>query len=206
LAVDSFGKLKDRLFVKREQQRAERAWAAVAFKLAERLYNVRRFNESLEVFELILESTKKGVVGERVYEDTELYMAMTLQQLGRVDEAKELLKDIRRNTSSRKTKAQATFVLDVFSVDAKKERNEEFHKMWDANFELPKDSYRSQVRVGSGATLQLSDREREWRSWASKYWEDRLSSPAYYLFLTLWVTWPFAIPVISILKKMEVVS
>jgi len=204
LAFNTYDTLKDRLLEKSEQLRAERSWASVAYKLAEGLYMARRFEECLEVLELVLATTTKTVTGDRLLEEFELYQAMTLQSLGRTEEAKQILLDVRRNTCSKKRKAQASFVLDVYSVEESGERNEEFHKVWDQSFRLPRESARAQVRMGSGAGgLNLSDREREWRSWASKYWEERLKSPLYYAFLTLWVTWPFAIPVVSILKKME---
>jgi len=101
------------------------------------------------------------------------------------------------------TQAQAAFTLDVVTVQKTMpdERNEVMHDIWDQNFSLPADSV-GQVGIrGGGRAPVLSPREQKWKNWTTQYWEERLKSPLYYTFLVLFVTWPFAIPVVSIAKK-----
>lgn len=201
-AVATYAELKE-LLQGIEQQKAESQWARASANLAEKHFNANDFNEALKVQDLVVSTSKRTVVGNREWDRLHLDMAMTYQRLNRMEEAKLMAQYMRKNATSKEAKNQATFLLDVFSVDTSGERNEEFHKLWDEHFVLPTDSYAAggQVRVRTGSNLQLSDNEKEWRSWVSKYWEDRMKGPVYYSFLTLWVTWPFAIPVISILKK-----
>jgi len=204
LAVDRYGELKSKLVDRSDRREAERRWGEVSFKLGSKLYDVRRFDEALQVFKSVQLQGKAMAVGQNLWEEIDLYSAMTLQKLGRVEEAKDLVRYVKRTTGSTSRKAQASFILDVMSVETDGQRNEEFHKMWDENFKLPKDSFSTggQTRIGAGgANLNLTPSERKWRDWASDYWEERLKSPLYYAFLTLWVTWPFAIPVVAIWGK-----
>merc|ERR1719464_1542468 len=69
LAANNFGILKDRLLDDAEQRRAEAAWATCCGKLADRLFKDRRFEESLELTETILELARIGVTGDRFYQD-----------------------------------------------------------------------------------------------------------------------------------------
>lgn len=204
LAFDRYSILKGRLLETRQQMKALRSWAEVAFMLGEELYNVRRYVEALQVFETVRDTTLRNQAGEQLRDDVELFVAMSLQGIGKTREAQDVLVNIRTLTYSKNTKARASFILDVISVDTSGERNEEFHKMWDEHFKLPSDSVRAGTyRVGSSGNLHLTETERKLRTWASQYWEERLKSPLYYAFLTLWVTWPFAIPVVSIMNKMN---
>mmetsp|Transcript_80345 Transcript_80345/g.206756 ORF Transcript_80345/g.206756 Transcript_80345/m.206756 type:complete len:392 (-) Transcript_80345:69-1244(-) len=208
LAVDRYGILKDRLVDPRERMRAKRCWAEQSFALACRLDQVRRYEDAERLFLSVLDGTDKVNIGEDFYEEVQLNLAMTLQNMMRGDEASAILVEVRSTTYSKKRRSQASFVLDVINVGQQAERNEEFHKVWEENFFLPTDSYSSggAYRGGGGKVnvLNLSEGEQKMRSWATKYWKERLSSPAYYAFLTLFVTWPFAIPVVSILGKAEV--
>jgi len=204
LSMDVYGRLKDRSFDLRTRRKALREWAQVASQLGKELFKVRRFNDALEVLTLVQGETTQAKIGENLYEEVELDIAFTLQSLERIPDALEVLANVLTNTSSKRRRAQASFVMDVMKVDTSGERNEEFHKIWEQNFTLPSDSS-AQVRVNASRSvgLNLSESERKWRTWTSEYWEGRLQSPLYYAFLTLWVTWPFAIPVIAILQKAD---
>jgi len=189
-----------------DQERAAKEWGRASFKVSEKLYDIQRFEEAYEVVELLRAQTTMRVHGSAFLEDVELQAAMTLQKMGKVIEARQVLVELVRTSKSRKRKGQAQFILDVFSVEPDEEyRNEEFHKVWDAHFVLPSESRAGQVRVGGSSNFGtwMTPNEREFRKWATDYWQDRLSSPLYYAFLTLFVTWPFAIPVVSIMKRMN---
>eukprot|EP00930_Biecheleria_cincta_P075154 TRINITY_DN62329_c0_g1_i1.p1 TRINITY_DN62329_c0_g1~~TRINITY_DN62329_c0_g1_i1.p1 ORF type:complete len:485 (-),score=104.03 TRINITY_DN62329_c0_g1_i1:175-1629(-) len=181
---------------------AEAELVEVAFRLGEKLHEERRFQQCMDVLESVRELSQRNVAGAERKEELEIYIAMALQSLNRKEEAKQVLKNVIRITGSAKRKAQAIFIMDVHDVDISGERNEEFHKIWDQNFKLPTGSqeFRDTSRR-STVNLNLSETEREFRTWVSAYWEERLKSPAYYAFLVLWVTWPFAIPVVAIARR-----
>lgn len=208
LAFDRYGQLKARLPPGTELSTAIVLWAQVAAELAERLYTERRFQDALAVLEAAREATLTGKTSFSLRDEVELSIAMTLQELKRTDEAQDVLLNIRALSSSQRTKQQATFVLDVITAPVIEERNEEFHKMWENNFKVGQAEWSEAraVRAGTGSRAtamisKLSQGEREFRTWATQYWEERLKSPIYYACLTLWVTWPFAIPVVSIMRK-----
>jgi len=209
LACESYREIKDRALVEKTRRKAEVEWAKAAFKVAEELFKLRRFGESLDVIDNIRDTADTSIQGVGFMEELELQAAMTLQEMGRTAAAKKMLAEFIKKSCSRKRKTQARFILDVINVDASGFRNTEFHEIFEQNFELPKDSIAG-VRTRVSATPRrvyspnLSEREREFRTWASKYWEERMKSPVYYTFLTLWVTWPFAIPVVSLMKKANV--
>jgi len=201
LSLDIYGRLKERS-VGSKRSKAVREWAQVGFQLGVELYKVSRFNDALQVLRLVEDETTQAMVGDKLYDEVELNIAFTLQSLGRTGEALEILSKVAQGTASRKRRAQARFAIDVMSVDTSGERNEEFHQIWEDNFSLPSDSA-AQVRYNSARSvgLNLTESERRWKTWTAEYWGERLKSPAYYLFLTLFVTWPFAIPVTAILSK-----
>lgn len=208
LAFDRYGQLKARLPPGTELSTAIVYWAQVAAELAERLYTERRFEDALAVLEAAREATLTGKTSFTLRDEVELSIAMTLQELKRTGEAQDVLLNIRALSSSQRTKQQATFVLDVITAPVTEERNEEFHKMWEKNFKIGQAEWSEAraVRAGTGSRAtamisRLSRGEREFRTWATQYWEERLKSPIYYACLTLWVTWPFAIPVVSIMRK-----
>lgn len=184
------------------KREAEAELVEVAFRLGEKLHDERRFQQCIDVLQSVRELSQRKVAGWKRMEELEIYIGMALQNLNRKDEAKQVLNNVIRVTASAARKAQAIFIMDVYDVDVSKERNEEFHKIWDQNFKLPSDSqqFRDTSRR-STINLNLSEPEREFRTWVSAYWEDRLASPAYYAFLVLWVTWPFAIPVVAIARR-----
>jgi len=207
LAFNTFSILKERL-AGPQKKKAQGRWAEVAFKLGSTLYKVRRFEEALNVFVEIhgdSDQTRKQLMPESTFEEAQLWTGMTLQQLRRLEEAQEVLADVQRNSRDRQRKAQAAFTFDVVAAQKTMpdERNEVLHEIWDQNFSLPRDSV-SQVGAGiRGASRApvLSPREQKWKNWTTDYWEDRLKSPLYYTFLLLFVTWPLAIPVVSIAKN-----
>jgi len=204
IACDRYSKLMSVVTAPKDKARAQRAWSSVAFKLADKLMSARRFQEAYDIMVAVQEGVTRDVVGDDFVWEVLLYQAMVLKDLNRTEEAKEILIEVKRG-SGRQRRAQATFILDVINVGPQMERNEEFHKVWEENFRLPDvDGYSQAPMAGGsyrGPVLQLTPRERAFREWTSKYWEERLKSPLYYSFLVLWVTWPFAIPVVSIANK-----
>lgn len=202
LACARFWELRNLLPEGRGRRSAEQRWAKANFVLAENLYKANRFEDSLQVLVNIKETTTKQVNGDMFMEKAELYEAMALQKLKRMPEAEEILMRVKKTSGSRKRRKQAEFILDVQLVGEQVTRNDEMHEIWDNNWKQTMGA-QTQVRIGGGvrAMTWLSPRERAFKEWAADYWESRLKSPAYYAFLTLWVTWPFAIPVVSILKK-----
>lgn len=202
LAFNTYDILRMRVADPAMRRRAQAGWVKVAITLALKLQEAYRYQECLDLLLLVRDVAQTRVAGEKLMEEAEMYIAICLQKVGRKDEAMNVLQEVSRATVSRDRKAQAQFIMDVMNVDLPDQRNEEFHKVWEDNFNLPKDMTRS---VSSGRrrplNLNLSTQERAFRSWASEYWEERLKSPAYYFFLTLWVTWPFAIPVVSIMRR-----
>lgn len=207
LAFECYNSLKTRSTTVDTRKKAEAGWVRSGFKLACKLNQDGRYQASLDTLLIVRETAQSNVSGNKIRDELELYIAMALQSLDRVSEAKKVLIDLRKQSFSREVKAQASFMMDVFSVDTSGERNEELHKVWDENFKLPKGSIAS-VRMGSSRplNLNLTPAEREFRTWATTYWEERLKSPAYYTFLVLWVTWPFAIPVIAIMRNNGMIS
>lgn len=207
LAFECYDSLRTRSTMVDTRKKAEAGWVSSGFKLACKLNQDGRYQASLDTLLIVRETAQSNVSGNKLRDELELYIAMALQSLDRVGEAKKVLIDLRKQTFSREVKAQASFMIDVFSVDTSSERNEELHKVWDDNFKLPKGSIAS-VRMGSSRplNLNLTPAEREFRTWATTYWEERLKSPAYYTFLVLWVTWPFAIPVIAIMRNNGLIS
>jgi len=210
LAVNAYGILKDRLEDNRARTRATRRWADSSFALAQRLDMVRKFQEAEAVFKTLLECAKDPATKALeidFIEDVQLNYAMNLQNMWRGAEAIEILLDMKAKTRNKRHRAQASFILDVIQVDTSGERNEEFHKVWEENFTIGTDSYSGGFTSGGGGrVLNLTDRERSFKNWATDYWNDRLSSPLYYAFLTLFVTWPFAIPVVAIFGKESPIS
>ncbi|CAE7416763.1 glnS [Symbiodinium natans] len=204
LAFNTYDVLRTRVADREARERAEVGWIQTAVRIAESLQKEQRFDQCLELLLTVRELAQSRVAGTKLKEEIEMTIAICLHKQGKKEEALEILREVRRNSMSRERKAQAQFVMDVISVDdIPLERNEEFHKVWDDNFKLPKDTMQSlpTARKGSALNLNLSDQEREFRDWAGKYWEERLKSPAYYAMLTLWVTWPFAIPVVSLMRR-----
>jgi len=205
LAFNTFSILKER-YDGLQKKKAQQRWADVAFMLGCALYKARRFQEALDVFVEIhgdSDQTRKQTISESTFEEAQLWTGMTLQQLRRLEDAQTILSDVRRNSSNKQRKAQAAFSLDVVTVQKTMpdERNEVMHEIWDQNFSLPRDSVSQVGMRGSSRAPVLSPREQKWKDWTTQYWEDRLKSPLYYLFLTLFVTWPFAIPIVSIAKQ-----
>jgi len=208
MAFNRYEVLKERALDTIGRKKAQAGWVNVAFRLCEDLYAARRFEECLEVIYTVRDTAQTNVAGDKVKEELELYVAMTLQSLNRVEEAIKVLSDFRRNTGSRSRKAQAMFMIDVFRVDTSGERNEEFHKVWEQHPIVYQDGpggYQGGGGRGAPLNLNLSPREKEWKSWAAEYWDEKMKSPLYYMFLVLFVTWPLAIPVISILKRMDII-
>lgn len=202
LAFNFCDQLRHRPLDPMSKRQAEAELVEVAFLLGERLYEERRFQQCIDVLESVRRLSQQNVAGEKRMEELEIYIAMALQSLNRTDEAKQVLNNVVRTTGSAERKAQAIFIMDVYDVDISGYRNEEFHKIWEQNFKLPSDSqqFRDTTRTAR-ISLNLSPSEREFRTWVSEYWEERLKSPAYYAFLVLWVTWPFAIPVVAIMRR-----
>jgi len=207
LAFNTFSILKER-FAGLQKKKVQQRWADVAFELGSKLYKVRRYEEALGVFVEMhgnSDQTRKQFMSESTYEEAQLWTGMTLQQLKRLEDAKDILAEVQRNSSNRQRKAQAAFILDVVTVQKTMpdQRNEVMHEIWDQNFSLGKDSVSQVGFRGAGRAPVLSPREQEWKNWTTEYWEDRMKSPLYYLFLVLFVTWPLAIPVISIARKTD---
>lgn len=204
LACARYWELRDMLPDSRSKNEAEKRWAQASFKLSENLYKANRFQDSLDMCENIRDSTSKRVNGDSFMEKVELYAAMALQKLDRLQEAAELLQKVSKTSNSRKRRKQADFILDVQRVGEQVSRNDEMHELWDKNWKPTSGQGQGQIRMGGGATMAyLSPRERAFKEWAAEYWETRLKSPFYYAFLVLWVCWPFAIPVVSIMKKSQ---
>jgi len=199
VAFNHYDRLRMKLQQSGDQTKCEAAWAMVGFKLAKKLQEDRRWRQSLDVLKMVREAYQAHCGYN--WEELEIYIAMGLQGLNRTAEATNILLDVRSRTGNSERKAQADFIMDVMNVDTTGQRNEEFHKVWEQNFVLPKDGI-SQVRVRKVTAFQnMSPAEREFKEWASSYWEERLKSPLYYAFLTLWVTWPFAIPALAIMRR-----
>lgn len=202
LAFNSYDVLRMRATDPEQRKRAEVGWVETAMKISQRLQQAYRHQECLDLLLTIRDVSQTRVAGDKLMEEVEMYIAMCLQKVGKKDEALQVLSDVKRTTRSRDRKAQAQFIMDVMMVDLPDQRNEEFHKVWDDNFNLPQDMTRSVTSGGRRpVNLNLSTQERAFKAWASEYWEERLKSPAYYFLLTLWVTWPFAIPVVSIMRR-----
>lgn len=199
LAFNHYDRLRTKLQQGGDQAKCEAAWALVGFKLAKKLQEDRRWRRSLDVLKMVRERYQVHCAYN--WEELEIYIAMGLQGLNRTAEATNVLLDVRSRTGNSERRAQCDFIMDVMNVDTTGQRNEEFHKIWDENFVLPKDGI-SQIRVRKVTAFQnMSPSEREFKQWASGYWEERLKSPLYYAFLTLWVTWPFAIPALAIMRR-----
>jgi len=207
LAFNAYDVLRMRATDPQQRKRAEVGWVEVAMKIGKRLQEAYRYQECLDLLLTVRDVAQTRVAGEKLMEEAEMTIAMCLQKVGKKDQALQLLQEIKRTTRSRDRKAQAEFIMDVMMVDLPDMRNDEFHKVWDENFNLPKDMTRVVSTGGRRAVnLNLSTQERAFRTWASEYWEERLKSPAYYFFLTLWVTWPFAIPVVSMMRRSGVLE
>jgi len=207
LAFNAYDVFRMRATDPQQRKRAEVGWVEVAMKLGKRLQEAYRYQECLDLLLTVRDVAQTRVAGEKLMEEAEMTIAMCLQKVGKKDQALQVLQEIKRTTRSRESKAQAEFIMDVMMVDLPDQRNDEFHKVWDENFNLPKDMTRVVSTGGRRAVnLNLSTQERAFRTWASEYWEERLKSPAYYFFLTLWVTWPFAIPVVSMMRRSGVLE
>lgn len=211
LAAECFRELKER---KREGAQgnqstfiAKKMWGKMSFAIGSELQNQRRFTEALEVFDELREECDNLTYGTQFLEELEMYRAMTLKSLNKYEEAKEGLNTVINMTRNKKRRMQAQFILDVISVDTKGWRNEELHEIFEENFNLPRGGYSG----GGSASFQptrsvnMTPREREARTWQSQYWEDRIKSPLYYAFLVLFVTWPMAIPVVSLYNRGQLV-
>jgi tetratricopeptide (TPR) repeat protein len=208
LSFNIYSILKERLRNTSKAKMVQFAWAGVAYKLGEALYGVRRFQEAFDIFEMIHGGCDKNirlVIGNDLFEEAMLQSGLTLQQLKRLEEAEFYFKEIKRSTQSATRKAQAQFCADVMEAQQvfPDQRLDAAHEIWEQNFVLPRDSYSGRQTGGGGrrASINLSPSERAWKEWSTQYWEERLKSPLYYAFLVLFVTWPFAIPVVSIAKR-----
>jgi len=199
LAFDHWDRLRNKFHRPEDQKYCEAEWAKVGLQLAKKLQEAYRWQQSLDVLFLVRD-TYQDRVGNN-WEEVEIYIALGLQGLKKTEEASAVLMSVQRRTNDPERRAQCSFITDVMNVDTTGERNEEFHKIWEQSVQMPTDGI-SSVRISKAVNFQnLSPAEREFKQWASSYWEERLKSPAYYSFLMLWVTWPFAIPVLAILRR-----
>ncbi|CAE7381807.1 glnS [Symbiodinium sp. CCMP2592] len=161
LAFNTYDVLRTRVADPGVRKRAEVGWIETAVRISESLQKESRFDQCLELLLTVRELAQSRVAGNKLKEEIEMTIAMCLNRQGKKEEALEILREVRRNSGSRERKAQAAFVIDVMSVDAPMERNEEFHKVWDDNFKLPKDITQSlpTARRSSALNLSLSDQE-----------------------------------------------
>jgi len=205
-AADRYSLLKDKTWDKNSQREVTRAWGECCYKLAEALQECQRGKEAIVVMQAVKDQTTKAAVGESLWEQLDLLLAITYDNIGQKDDAKTVLINLVSSSTDKTKKSKALFMLDVFSVELSSERNTALHDIFDQSFQLPRGSFRpsGQVNLGGGRRLSISNlspREREWRDWTSQYWEDRMKSPIYYACLILWVTWPFAIPIKAFIDK-----
>lgn len=204
LACVNYQMLKDRLIDKSERVAAEKKWGEVTFLVMQKSYDLRRFEDCLATVDTLKKGTSRAVAGDIMWETADLWAAMALQQLNRISEAVEILSHVKRTSLSKQRRAQATFVLEVVTVETTDTRNEAFHEVWEEHFKLPNDTFRQTVvRMRGSSSVNMTSSQREWREWATKYWDERLKSPVYYACLVLWMTWPLAIPAVSILGKAQ---
>lgn len=142
LAFNSYDVLRMRATDPEQRKRAEVGWVETAMKISQRLQQAYRHQECLDLLLTIRDVSQTRVAGDKLMEEVEMYIAMCLQKVGKKDEALQVLSDVKRTTRSRDRKAQAQFIMDVMMVDLPDQRNEEFHKVWDDNFNLPQDMTR----------------------------------------------------------------
>jgi len=201
--------LKGILETEKERQDVSRQWMRVSFMYGSKLLAARSCQAALDVFENMLDTCPKSIAGPELWEETYLYVGMTLHELGRDEEAKDKLSFIYKDSLSAIRKRQARFIYDVVTADVTVEKDAEMHKVWNSTVTVPSNTrVRGSIgRIGSRMqSPELRSQATQFQAWASTYWEERMKSPVYYAFLTLWVTWPFAIPVVSIARKFEVLQ
>jgi len=203
VARETLLNLRDVVTTENQRQDVSRTWMAVSFKYGSSLLERRNRQAALDVFQNMLDTVPKGIAGAELWEETYLYLGMTLHELGRDDEAKEKLSLIYRDSMSGLRKRQARFIYDVINSDVVVERDPEMDKIWNSTVTLPAAARGGTTisRVGVRGVRPLQYEASRFQTWAATYWEERMKSPVYYAFLTLWVTWPFAIPVVSIARR-----
>lgn len=186
--------------------RGERAWVTQGLEMANKLTGKSRHNEALLVLEEIYAKAepKPGGTTANDVEEVGLSLAMCLNQLKQVEEAKEILLDINAKSLSKKRRQQAVFIMDVICSPAMG-RNKDYDKIWNDAMEplmMPQDGGRVRISGGMGTRMaEFATGQTALQKWTREYWDKRMKSPVYYASLVLFVTWPFAIPVISIGKK-----
>merc|ERR1719484_291410 len=111
-------------------------------------------------------------MGSAFMEELDLHIAMTLQQLGRTEEATELMMAFVKMSRSQRRKVQAQFIMDVINSPSDF-RNEEGHKIFEQTWRVTEDlaaagSGSFSLGTGRAPTVFLSPRERAQRAWISE--------------------------------------